>query len=151
MAFEKGLFSTKQTLGERNMEHIIQKMFLKKYKPVHTPPKAGDKVNVHIRIFEGGKERIQVFQGMVLKVSGSGISRSFTVRKISDGVGVEKTFPLSSPTLARLEVLSQSKVRRARLYYMRKLKGRAAKLSALISSQQTSPQQERSSSPESKS
>ena len=93
-------------------------------------PNIGDRVDVHVRILEGGKERIQVFQGVVLKMGGKGVSRSFTVRKISHGVGVERTFPLSSPVLAKVEILSKSKVRRAKLYYIRKLKGRASRLTS---------------------
>lgn len=104
----------------------------KKYKPISPAPDTGDKVNVHIRVIEGEKERIQVFQGIVLKTGGSKASRSFTVRKISDGIGVEKTFPLNSPVLSKIEILSQSKVRRAKLYYLRNLKGRASRLSSVF-------------------
>ena len=104
----------------------------KKYKPISPAPDTGDKVNVHIRVIEGEKERIQVFQGIVLKTGGSGASRSFTVRKISDGIGVEKTFPLNSPVLSKIEIVSQSKVRRAKLYYLRNLKGRASRLSSVF-------------------
>lgn len=109
----------------------------KKYKPISPAPGTGDKVNVHIRVIEGEKERIQVFQGIVLKTGGSGVSRSFTVRKISDGIGVEKTFPLNSPVLSKIEILSQSKVRRAKLYYLRNLKGRASRLSSVFTGNNT--------------
>jgi len=88
----------------------------------------GDTAKVFLRIKEGGKERVQVFEGVVLKIQGDDYKRSFTVRKVSSGVGVEKTIPLASPNVANIEVLSHSKVRRARLYYLRKLKGRAARL-----------------------
>ena len=111
--------------------NLIQEI-TKKYKPISPAPGTGDKVNVHIRVIEGEKERIQVFQGIVLKTGGSGVSRSFTVRKISDGIGVEKTFPLNSPILSKIEILSQSKVRRAKLYYLRNLKGRASRLSSVF-------------------
>jgi len=104
----------------------------KKYKPISPAPDTGDKVNVHIRVIEGEKERIQIFQGIVLKTGGSKASRSFTVRKISDGIGVEKTFPLNSPVLSKIEILSKSKVRRAKLYYLRNLKGRASRLSSVF-------------------
>ena len=104
----------------------------KKYKATVPLPETGDKVNVHIRVIEGEKERVQVFQGIVLKTGGSGASRSFTVRKISDGIGIEKTFPLNSPILSKVEVLSQSKVRRAKLYYLRNLKGRASRLASVF-------------------
>lgn len=93
-----------------------------------TIPKVGDKVSVHVRVFEGNKERIQIFQGVVLKLGGKRLSRSFTVRKISDGIGVEKTFPIYSPVLSKLEIVSRSKVRRSKLYYTRKLQGRASRL-----------------------
>ena len=112
------------------MTQIFQNIALKQNKPLAPSPQIGDRVDVHVRVFEGGKERIQVFQGIVLKKGGSGPSRSFTVRKISNGVGVERTFPLSSPILSKVEVVSKSKVRRAKLYYIRKLKGRASRLTS---------------------
>ncbi len=90
--------------------------------------KAGDTVNVHVKVVEGDKERIQVFQGIVINRSGSGISESFTVRKISNGVGVERIFPIHSPNLAKIERLREGKVRRAKLYYLRKLRGKAARI-----------------------
>ena len=96
--------------------------------PKEFPVRTGDTVRVHIRIKEGSKERVQIFEGVVLKVQGHKPLRSFTVRKISDGVGVEKTLLFSSPNLANVEVLSRFKIRRARLFYLRKLKGRAARL-----------------------
>lgn len=93
----------------------------------------GDTVRVSIHIKEGEKQRTQVFEGTVLKIQGSaGLTRSFTVRKISDGVGVEKTIPLTSPRLANVQILSRAKVRRARLFYLRKRKGRAARLNIKI-------------------
>jgi len=85
----------------------------------------GDTVNVHVRVIEGDKERIQQFQGMVIGRHGSGMNATFTVRKISDGVGVERIFPLHSPRLAKIERIKQGNVRRAKLYYMRKLAGKA--------------------------
>ena len=112
------------------MTQTFQNIVLKQNQPLVPSPQIGDRVDVHVRVFEGGKERIQVFQGVVLKKGGSGPSRSFTVRKISNGVGVERTFPLSSPILSKVEVLSKSKVRRAKLYYIRKLKGRASRLTS---------------------
>ena len=112
------------------MSDFIRNITLERHKPISTVPHIGDKVDVHIRIFEGGKERIQVFRGTVLKMGGKGISRSFTVRKISEGIGVEKTFPLASPVLSKVEVVSRSKVRKAKLYYIRKLKGRASRLTS---------------------
>lgn len=88
----------------------------------------GDNVNVHVKVKEGEKERIQVYSGVVIKVQGSGISRSFTVRKMSSGIGVERTFPVASPALDKLEITSRGKVRQSRLFFLRKLSGRAARL-----------------------
>ncbi len=89
---------------------------------------SGDTIAVHVRIKEGEKERTQIFQGVVIKIQGSGIGRSFTVRKISSGIGVERTIPLYSPFVEKIELLSRGKVRRGRLFYLRALRGRAARL-----------------------
>lgn len=88
----------------------------------------GDEVKVHVRVVESGKERIQVFQGNVISISGSGVAETYTVRKLSYGVGVERTFPLHSPIVAKLEVLKKGDVRRAKLYYLRDRTGKAAKI-----------------------
>ncbi|MBB5149886.1 MULTISPECIES: 50S ribosomal protein L19 [Ureibacillus] len=88
----------------------------------------GDTVRVHVRIQEGNRERIQVFEGVVIKRRGGGISETFTVRKISYGVGVERTFPVHTPKIAKLEVVRRGKVRRAKLYYLRNLRGKAARI-----------------------
>lgn len=88
----------------------------------------GDTVKVHVRVVEGNKERVQVFQGHVIGRSGDGIRETFKVRKISYGVGVERTFPLHSPTIAMIEVVTKGDVRRAKLYYLRDLQGKAAKI-----------------------
>ena len=88
----------------------------------------GDTVGVYVKVKEGEKERVQLFTGVVLKIQGSGSGRSFTVRKIASGVGVERTFPLLSPVIDRVEVISRGKVRRARLFFLRGLKGRSARL-----------------------
>lgn len=88
----------------------------------------GDTVGVYVKVKEGEKERVQLFTGVVIKVQGSGPSRSFTVRKIASGVGVERTFPMMSPSVDRVEVISRGKVRRSRLFYLRGLKGRSARL-----------------------
>lgn len=103
----------------------------KKSFPEFTP---GDTVGVYVRVKEGEKERLQLFQGVVLKMQGAGMSRSFTVRKISSGVGVERTFPFTSPSVDRVEVISRGKVRRARLFYLRGLRGRAARLNSELAS-----------------
>ena len=89
---------------------------------------AGDNVKVHVRVVEGNKERVQVFQGYVIGRSGDGIRETFKVRKISYGVGVERTFPVHSPTISMIEVVSKGDVRRAKLYYLRDLQGKAAKI-----------------------
>lgn len=83
--------------------------------------KSGDTVNVHVRVVEGDKERIQQFQGVVISKRGSGMNSTFTVRKISDGVGVERIFPTHSPRIAKIEVVKEGKARRAKLFYLRKL------------------------------
>ena len=90
----------------------------------------GDTVGVYVKVKEGEKERVQLFTGVVLKVQGSGSGRSFTVRKVASGVGVERTFPILSPIIDRIEVISRGKVRRARLFYLRGLKGRSARLNS---------------------
>lgn len=88
----------------------------------------GDTLRVHVKVIEGQRERIQVFEGVVIKKRGSGISESFTVRKVSYGVGVERTFPLHSPKIDKIEVVRRGKVRRAKLYYLRQLRGKAARI-----------------------
>ncbi len=90
--------------------------------------RAGDTVKVHVRVVEGNKTRIQVFQGVVIARRGSGVSESFTVRKVSYGVGVERTFPLHTPIIERIELVTRGDVRRAKLYYLRDLRGKAAKI-----------------------
>jgi len=88
----------------------------------------GDTVKVHVRVVEGNRERVQVFQGVVLRRQGGGVQETFTVRKVSFGVGVERTFPVHSPTIQKIEVDSYGDVRRAKLYYLRDLHGKAAKI-----------------------
>jgi large subunit ribosomal protein L19 len=88
----------------------------------------GDTVKVHVRVVEGSRERIQVFQGFVLRRQGGGLRETFTVRKVSFGVGVERTFPVHSPSIARIELVTRGDVRRAKLYYLRERTGRAAKI-----------------------
>ncbi|MCF6410545.1 50S ribosomal protein L19 [Pseudalkalibacillus salsuginis] len=90
--------------------------------------RAGDTVRVDVKVVEGTRERIQVFEGVVIKRRGSGISETFTVRKISYGVGVERAFPVHSPKIAKIKVVRQGKVRRAKLYYLRALRGKAARI-----------------------
>jgi large subunit ribosomal protein L19 len=88
----------------------------------------GDTLKVHVRVVEGNRERIQVFQGYVLRRQGGGLQETFTVRKVSFGVGVERTFPVHSPIIAKIEVVSRGDVRRAKLYYLRDRVGKAAKI-----------------------
>jgi large subunit ribosomal protein L19 len=88
----------------------------------------GDTVKVHVKVKEGDKERIQIFQGVVISRKGGGTRQMFTVRKISGGVGVERMFPLNSPTIDRIEVERHGRVRRAKLYYLRELRGKAARI-----------------------
>jgi len=90
--------------------------------------RAGDTVNVHVKVIEGSRSRVQQFQGVVIRVQGSGVGRTFTVRKVSFGVGVERTFPLHSPIFDKVEVVTRGDVRRAKLYYLRNLRGKAAKI-----------------------
>ena len=92
----------------------------------------GDTVTVHARIVEGDRERIQLFEGLVIKRRGAGVSESYTVRKISNGVGVERTFPLHSPRVAQIDVTRRGRVRRAKLYYIRDRQGRAARITERI-------------------
>ncbi|WP_374033170.1 50S ribosomal protein L19 [Bdellovibrio bacteriovorus] len=96
---------------------------------------SGDTVNVFVKVKEGEKERVQLYKGIVTKIQGSGAAKSFTVRKMSAGVGVERTFPFASPALDKVEIVNMGKVRRSKLYYLRDLKGKAAKIeSELVTS-----------------
>ena len=90
--------------------------------------RAGDTLKVHVRVVEGNRSRIQIFQGVVIRRQGSGLRETFTVRKVSFGVGVERTYPVNSPSLDRIEVITRGDVRRAKLYYLRDLRGKAAKI-----------------------
>lgn len=88
----------------------------------------GDTLKVHVRVVEGNRERVQVFQGVVIARQGAGLSETFTIRKVSFGVGVERTFPVHTPTIEKIEVVTRGDVRRAKLYYLRDLRGKAAKI-----------------------
>ncbi|MFN7019304.1 MAG: 50S ribosomal protein L19 [Fimbriimonadales bacterium] len=103
----------------------VEQPYLKSDLPEFRP---GDNVRVHVRVVEGGKERIQVFEGVVIARKNRGIADTITVRKVSYGVGVERTFPVHSPMIAKIEVTRKGKVRRAKLYYLRNLSGKAARL-----------------------
>jgi large subunit ribosomal protein L19 len=106
----------------------IKKIEMENMKEEITPFRVGDTVKVHVKIVEGKRERIQVFEGIVLKRQNGGVSETFTVRKISYGVGVERTFPVHSPRIDKIEVTRRGKVRRARLHYLRDRVGKAAKV-----------------------
>nr|WP_203432932.1 50S ribosomal protein L19 [Jiangella asiatica] len=90
--------------------------------------RAGDNLKVHVRVVEGNRSRVQVFQGVVIRRQGSGIRETFTVRKVSFGVGVERTFPVHTPVIEKIELVTRGDVRRAKLYYLRSLRGKAAKI-----------------------
>jgi large subunit ribosomal protein L19 len=104
---------------------LIDKAYLRADIPEFRP---GDTVKVHVRVVEAGRERVQVFQGVVIRRQGGGLQETFTVRKISFGVGVERTFPMHSPSIAKLEIVSRGHVRRAKLYYLRELRGKKARI-----------------------
>jgi large subunit ribosomal protein L19 len=108
-----------------NKTDLVDRAYLRTDQPEFRP---GDTVKVHVRVVEAGRERIQVFQGVVIRRQGSGLHETFTVRKISFGVGVERTFPLHSPSIGKLEVVSRGRVRRAKLYYLRERRGKKARI-----------------------
>lgn len=111
-----------------NQLQKVESSYLRQDIPVFRP---GDTLKVHVRVIEGKKERIQVFQGIVIGRRGGGTCEMFTIRKISGGVGVERIFPLHSPTIERLELVRRGKIRRAKLYYLRNLSGKAARIEEL--------------------
>ena len=108
-----------------NKTDLIEQAYLRSDIPQFRP---GDTVKVHVRVVEGSRERVQVFQGVVIGRQNGGLRETFTVRKISFGVGVERTFPVHSPSIAKLEVVSRGQVRRAKLYYLRELRGKKARI-----------------------
>ena len=108
--------------------HILDSVDAKNLKSDIPAFRAGDNVKVHVNIVEGNRSRVQVFQGIVISRSGDGIRESFTVRKVSFQVGVERTFPVHSPVIDKIELVSRGAVRRAKLYYLRDLRGKAAKI-----------------------
>ncbi|ANU17478.1 50S ribosomal protein L19 [Planococcus maritimus] len=110
------------------MQNIITEITKEQLREDHPAFRPGDTVRVHVKVVEGTRERIQVYEGVVISRRGGGISESFTVRKISYGVGVERTFPVHTPKIAQLEVTRRGKVRRAKLYYLRNLRGKAARI-----------------------
>jgi large subunit ribosomal protein L19 len=122
----------KNQIGVGAKVALVEKSTMKNKFPDFT---AGDNVKVYVRIKEGDKERAQAYEGLVIALSGRGASRSFTVRKMSHGVGVERIFLFSSPKVAKIEVVQIGKVRRAKLYYIRALEGRAAKIERQVETQ----------------
>jgi large subunit ribosomal protein L19 len=110
------------------MSELIESIERRQLRPEHPRFREGDRVRVHFQVIEGSRRRTQVFEGVVLRLQGSGSRRTFTVRKLSFGVGVERTFPLHSPKVERIEVVSRGQVRRAKLYYLRGRVGRRARV-----------------------
>jgi len=103
----------------------VEKQHLKKDLPQFSP---GDKVKVHVKIVEGGRERTQAFEGVVIRRQGSGARETFTVRRVTFGIGVERIFPVHSPSISKIEIMKKGRVRRAKLYYLRERKGKATRI-----------------------
>ena len=110
------------------MNKLIEAVDQASLRTDHPDFRAGDSVKVHVRVVEGNRSRIQVFQGVVIRRKGGGVRETFTVRKVSFGVGVERTFPVHTPVVEKIEVVTRGDVRRAKLYYLRELRGKAAKI-----------------------
>lgn len=110
------------------MSKVIEKIISAQLRSDIPEFRPGDTVRVHAKVVEGSRERIQIFEGLVIKRRGAGISETYTVRKISNGVGVERTFPVHTPRVAKIEVVRKGRVRRAKLYYIRALSGKAARI-----------------------
>lgn len=114
--------------GEKIMDPLIQELTKEQLRDDMPDFRAGDTVRVHVRVVEGTHERIQMFEGVVIKRKGAGISATYTVLKMSSGIGVERTFPVNDPRVAKVEVLRHGRVRRAKLYYLRDRHGKAARI-----------------------
>lgn len=114
--------------GEKIMDPLIQELTKEQLRDDMPDFRAGDTVRVHVRVVEGTHERIQMFEGVVIKRKGAGISATYTVRKMSSGIGVERTFPVNDPRVVKVEVLRHGRVRRAKLYYLRDRHGKAARI-----------------------
>jgi len=131
----KARTKTKTTKASGVETNLVRRVTLKPVAKAMPTFRPGDTVSVSVKVKEGEKERIQLYKGVVTKLQGSGTARSFTVRKVSAGVGVERTFPFRSPAVDKVEVVSTGKIRRAKLYYLRDLDGKAAKIeSELVTS-----------------
>lgn len=111
-----------------NRQQMIEKVERTQVRDIGATPRPGDTVKVHVKVIEGDKSRLQIFQGVVINVRGEGARKSFTVRKVSMGVGVERIFPFYSPVVDKIEVARTGRVRRAKLFYLRGKKGKAAKI-----------------------
>lgn len=124
----------KKTANPGQETDLVRRVTAGKMKSLKSLPEfsTGDTIGVYVRVKEGEKERVQLFRGVVLKIQGSGLNRTFTVRKMSAGVGVERTFPFASSVIDRVELIATGKVRRSRLFYLRGLKGRSARLDSEI-------------------
>lgn len=114
--------------GEKIMDPLIQELTKEQLRDDMPDFRAGDTVRVHVRVVEGTHERIQLFEGVVIKKKGTGIGATYTVRKIASGVGVERTFPVNDPRVAKVEVKRHGRVRRAKLYYLRERHGKSARI-----------------------
>lgn len=125
------------------MQNTLQKIIKKSTRMLKQNFSSGDTVEVYVKVVEGEKERIQIFAGTIIKIQGAGASKSFTVRKMSNGVGVERCFPFTSPSVEKVDVITRGKVRRSKLYYLRDLRGRKARIEFDIveetSKEQTEP------------
>lgn len=126
--------ATKTTTEKKPSTDLIRRVTLDRVVGKKKLPDfaTGDTVGIYVKVKEGEKERVQLYAGIVIKIQGSGAGRSFTVRKMASGVGVERTFPLMSPVIDRVEIISRGKVRRSRLFYLRGLKGRSARLDSEV-------------------
>lgn len=114
--------------GDLSMNNIIRELEKEQLKSDIPAFRTGDTLRVHVKVIEGQRERIQIFEGVVIRRRGTGVSETFIVRKISNGVGVERTFPIHSPKIDKIEVVRRGKVRRAKIYYLRQLRGKAARI-----------------------
>ncbi len=134
-AATKAKTKTKKATASGVETNLVRRVTAQKKNAQIAEFRAGDTVNVFVKVKEGEKERVQVYKGVVTKLQGAGSARSFTVRKISAGVGVERTFPFTSPAIEKVELLNIGQVRRAKLYYLRNLEGKAAKIESELVAQ----------------
>ncbi|HND85041.1 MAG TPA: 50S ribosomal protein L19 [Pseudobdellovibrionaceae bacterium] len=143
---QKNQKSGTQAGSEKTETNLIRRIVAKSANKNIDNFRTGDTVSVSVKVKEGDKERSQVYKGVVIKIQGSGTSRSFTVRKISAGVGVERTFPFYSPSVEKVELYSHGQVRRSKLYYLRKLDGKAARIDSTLATTSSSSAESEASS-----